>query len=169
MSPCRNRAACHLLLKNYDAALHDSEEGITFRPSFVKLYFRKASAEAFLHRFDDALSSLSFAMEKDSSTTETCIDVARSMVLSVMTKVPEFEFTQQRAIYMFLHLVTSPIPSTVLITERYHHSSCAWTLLGRMLTTMSKSWPSPRFHTFLKCFLDQNGILSFRGTRKTAH
>lgn len=49
-----NRSACYASLEQYDKALEDGSECVKLKPDWAKGYTRKAHAEFFLKKFDDA-------------------------------------------------------------------------------------------------------------------
>lgn len=52
-----NRSACYASLEQYDKALADGAECVRLKPDWPKGYTRKAHAEFFLKKFDDAIDS----------------------------------------------------------------------------------------------------------------
>jgi len=49
-----NRSACYASLEKYDKALADGQECVKLKPDWAKGYTRKAHAEFFLKKFEDA-------------------------------------------------------------------------------------------------------------------
>lgn len=53
-----NRAFMHIKMENFGLALEDSDKAISIDPKYVKAYYRRASANLCLRKFDEAIKDL---------------------------------------------------------------------------------------------------------------
>lgn len=53
-----NRSFAHIKLENYGYAIRDADEALKLDSSFIKAYYRRASARMALSRFKEALKDL---------------------------------------------------------------------------------------------------------------
>lgn len=59
-----NRAMIHLKMENFGLAISDANQAIKIDSTYVKAYYRRASALLFLRKFDDAMNDLLFLQSK---------------------------------------------------------------------------------------------------------
>eukprot|EP01017_Pseudomicrothorax_dubius_P004223 TRINITY_DN107_c0_g1_i5.p1 TRINITY_DN107_c0_g1~~TRINITY_DN107_c0_g1_i5.p1 ORF type:complete len:330 (+),score=79.23 TRINITY_DN107_c0_g1_i5:195-1184(+) len=65
-----NRAAIHMVAKNYRKAIEDADEAIKHNPKMIKPYFRAASSFFELRRYKDAVKKCDAGLEVDPSCDE---------------------------------------------------------------------------------------------------
>lgn len=61
-------SACHSSMKNWDSAIEDALKCVSKDPSFIKGYYRLASAYTEVGNYDDAINALQTALTKEPGT-----------------------------------------------------------------------------------------------------
>ncbi len=115
-----NRAFINLKLENFGLALSDSSKAIEINPSYVKAYYRRASAYLFLRKYDEALGDLKFLQQhfpKDADIDNKIKNTLAERRKKKFLESIQTEQTQEKKINFFTAFNKYNIPNTYALAN----------------------------------------------------